>query len=64
MKARDLAVLLAVVPTWLVLFRYFEGHAAKSVPGYSVEGYLPAVGATGFTLILVVVYLGLRTLKK
>jgi hypothetical protein len=57
---RDYLVALAVFPTWLVVFHYLTDHAATSAPGYPVAGYLPAVGATGLTLVLVLVYLALR----
>ena len=60
MNWRDYAVLLGAGPTWLVSYRYLVEHAAKSAPGYPVSDYLPAVGATGLTLVLVLVYVALR----
>ena len=60
MNWRDYAVLLAAGPTWLVSHRYLVSHAAKSAPGYPVSGYLPALGATGLTLVLILLYVALR----
>jgi hypothetical protein len=63
MTFRDYFVLLGSVPSWFVVYRYLCDNAATSSPGYPVASYLPALGATGLVLVLVLVYLLLRGLR-
>ena len=57
---RDYLVAFGSIPSWFVVFHYLRNHAEASTLGYPVAGYLPVIGATGLTLVLVLLYVALR----